>query len=810
MADGRAQQQGLDAGSKRNGAALPISIGHALPYFLPLAIYPLLVNASLLGGWWIAIPFVFAAFAGQLDPLFGTERRSADLNPARNPAGHSALIWYKLPLWLWAALWPPTLAFALWQMLVAGHLSPWEILFMAIALAAAAQGIFIVGHELVHQRTTWERRLGEILLASASYPHYATEHVYIHHALAGTPSDSGSAHKGQDFWSYFGTELKANLTGAWRLERERLARRNLPVWHPTNPFWRYLAAMAFWYALAYSMAGAWAVLAYAALSLCVILSMKLINYVQHYGLRRLRLPNRRYEKMQPHHAWSASHRLSNWRLFNAPRHPDHHTVDNRRYPLLQHTDETGAPQLPGTYAAMAWLAMRPTAWFRKMDPLVDQCRARFQPQIGDWSTYDSPALAARPEAFETITELRCAAPRLAEWANRTPELLDCLSAKEFTDLCLPDGFGPDVEFESIARRGLARLYWTLELGVEEMKEQIDDIPVRGVRETIEGVRHWLNSKCFQVGLHTLRGNLSPLEAETALTNLAEAAVAAVLSAVEEDFDRRVPDGGLAVVALGDLASRQTTPCAHFDILFIHQGESDGYYETLADRFLQALRELSRENLLFTPFPATPAAEKRAQAVHSVKAFSEHHRWVGSSGELLELTRARCLHVAGDPAIEKRFDKAKSDVLLLGTTADRLIAELREDAGGTDEPGPMTTESMPGGLWDIERAARCLQLTLSGDQGHITAQRADALLDTAVERHLFPEEAGQRLVETFKLYRRLRGARRLLIGEDRNMESAEPGVKSVIAQACGMDDFEALAAAMPKTAAQATADLAMLW
>ena len=285
---------------------------------------------------------------------------------------------------------------------------------------------------------------------------------------------------------------------------------------------------------------------------------------------------------------------------------------------------------------------------------------------------------------------------------------------------------------------------------------------------------------------------------------------AVLSAVEEDFDRRAPDGGLAVVALGDLASRQATPCVRFDILFVHQGESDGYYEVLAGRFLHALRELSRESLLFAPFPATPAAEKRAQAVHSVKAFSEHHRWVGSSVELLELTRARCLHVAGDPSIEGRFDEAKSDVLLLGTTADRLIAELREDAGGTDEPGPMTTESMPGGLWDIERAARCLQLTLGRDQGRIGAQRADALLDTAVERHLIPEDAGQRLVETYKLYRCLRGAQRLVIGEGRDMESAEPGIKSAIAQTCGMDDFEALTAAIPKTAAQATADLAMLW
>ena len=37
------------------------------------------------------------------------------------------------------------------------------------------------------------------------------------------------------------------------------------------------------------------------------------------------------------------------------------------------------------------------------------------------------------------------------------------------------GLGTNPEFEILARQGLARLYWTLELGVGEMKELIDDI-----------------------------------------------------------------------------------------------------------------------------------------------------------------------------------------------------------------------------------------------------------------------------------------------------------------------------------------------
>ena len=81
--------------------------------------------------------------------------------------------------------------------------------------------------------------MGEFLLASASYPQYATGHIYSHHAVVGTPMDLGAAPKGQSIWNYFPREVASNLTGAWRVERERLARRALPIWHYTNPFWRY-------------------------------------------------------------------------------------------------------------------------------------------------------------------------------------------------------------------------------------------------------------------------------------------------------------------------------------------------------------------------------------------------------------------------------------------------------------------------------------------------------------------------------------------------------------------------------------------
>ena len=54
------------------------SISNALPHFAPLLVFPLVLVAAVLGGWWIAGPFVFFILAGRFDTLFGLEERNMD------------------------------------------------------------------------------------------------------------------------------------------------------------------------------------------------------------------------------------------------------------------------------------------------------------------------------------------------------------------------------------------------------------------------------------------------------------------------------------------------------------------------------------------------------------------------------------------------------------------------------------------------------------------------------------------------------------------------------------------------------------
>ena len=766
------------------------SIRNALPHYLPLGIFPLIIAAALYGGWWLLPPFLFFAAATPLDRALGVDGRNMD--PARAPARR--LLWHNLPVWTWALLWPLTLIFGLWRILVADpSLAIWEEVLLAIILTMEAQAVFIVGHELVHRRTPWERRMGEFLLSSASYPQYATEHVYVHHAEVGTPHDVGSAPKGVSFWQYFPREIVSNLTNSWEVAGKLLARRRLPVWHYSNPFWRYGLYLAFWFSLVFWMGGIWAVLVFAALGFSCVFSMKISNYMQHYGLRRVRLPNGRWEKVSPRHSWNADWKFSNWMFFNMQRHADHHALASRQYPLLQINSPDESPHLPGTYSDLMNVVLRPRRWFEKMDPLVDQWRGHFYPEINDWSAYDSPVSAARPEALDAIIEIFASAPRLAGWIERNPELLDNLQEQEFTDLDLPKGFVADAEIESIARRGLARVYWTLDMSVEEMKGLVAEIPAADAKETAEVVRNWSNDKAFQIGMHVLRGNLSPAEARIALSNLAEASIVTVLSAVVADTaDRRGPlrNGGAATIFLGDLASRDVHPGVAADLLFVHDGSSASENARLCGRFRETLTGLASNSLLFSEFARDP----RSRRLLSLDDLAEHCRSVDVE-KIPDLTRARCVFETGDSGIGDRFDEARREVLADCAANPSLIAMLRRPSTDSAEPGVSSCVGMRGGLEEIERAARFVRLTTAGSGFDASVPDSASV----------PGGAGS-LAQAAATWRDLQGVMRLIAEEGFDAAAAGAKVKSFIAGACGYGDFGELESAVAETASRAAAEI----
>jgi alkane 1-monooxygenase len=93
--------------------------------------------------------------------------------------------------------------------------------------------------------------------------------------------------------------------------------------------------------------------------------LETVNYLEHYGLRRQKDADGRYERVRPAHSWNSNTVVANVFLFHLQRHSDHHAHPIRRYQTLRHFEE--APQLPSGYATMMVLALVPVLWRRVMD-----------------------------------------------------------------------------------------------------------------------------------------------------------------------------------------------------------------------------------------------------------------------------------------------------------------------------------------------------------------------------------------------------------------------------------------------------------
>lgn len=360
-------------------------VTQALPFWLSLALVPLAALAALQGGWTILlVPAATWWLFMILDRLTGKEERNADpMTP------ETALGWYRAITLIWFPVQFGLLCWLLWYVPRAAHLDGLEQfgVFFGMGVISGAVGINY-SHELMHQKSRLERWLADLLLATVLYSHFRSEHLRVHHLWVGTPRDPVTARYNEGFHRFLPRVLVQCHKSAWAAEVAMLARRGLPWWHQTNPYWCYAALQGGILLLALGIAGWAGVGLFLVQAAVAIWQLELVNYIEHYGLTRRHLGDGRYEHVQPRHSWNATYRASNWLLINLQRHSDHHYKPDRRFPLLQTYDEEEAPQLPLGYPVMTIAAMIPPVWKRVMNPRVKAWRRKFYPDITDWHPYN--------------------------------------------------------------------------------------------------------------------------------------------------------------------------------------------------------------------------------------------------------------------------------------------------------------------------------------------------------------------------------------------------------------------------------------
>ena len=83
-----------------------------------------------------------------------------------------------------------------------------------------------------------------------------------------------------------------------------------------------------------------------------------VNYIEHYGLLRLRTRSGRYERVKEIHSWNSNPVIGRIVLYELTRHSHHRYKSNKTYQVLDYHDER--PQMPYSHPTSMVLAMFPT------------------------------------------------------------------------------------------------------------------------------------------------------------------------------------------------------------------------------------------------------------------------------------------------------------------------------------------------------------------------------------------------------------------------------------------------------------------
>jgi alkane 1-monooxygenase len=239
--------------------------------------------------------------------------------------------------------------------------------------AATVAGVGInTAHELGHKRDSLERWLSKITLAQVCYGHFYVEHNRGHHVRVATPEDPASARFGESFWEFLPRSAFGGIRSAWHLEAQRVRRTGKSPWNPST--WRdndvvnaLVMSVLFW-GVMIAVFGP-ALIPYVIINAVYGSSLlEAVNYLEHYGLVRQKLPGGRYERCTPQHSWNSDHMVTNLFLYHLQRHSDHHANPTRRYQTLRSFEDS--PNLPAGYGALIGVTYITPVWRMLMDHRV--------------------------------------------------------------------------------------------------------------------------------------------------------------------------------------------------------------------------------------------------------------------------------------------------------------------------------------------------------------------------------------------------------------------------------------------------------
>ncbi|PQB05464.1 alkane 1-monooxygenase [Aureitalea marina] len=331
-------------------------------YTLPLTV---VIGLLLKGPWAYLTPvyaFVLVPIIETLMPIDSDNLEDKEQEQKAVSKFFDWLLYLNLPIVFGLVGW------YLWSISWAGYSTSELIgLTFSVGIALGSNGIN-VAHELGHRKTSWERTLGKILLIPSLYMHFYIEHNYGHHLHAATREDPASARYNQSVYSFWFTSISRQYLSAWRIQLDLLKRDGLGFISMKNDMLWYLIIQGLYLLAVFLMFGETALLIAVLIGVSSAILLETINYIEHYGLSRKKLPSGRYERVREVHSWNSNHVLGRVMLYELTRHSDHHYRAHKKYQLLEYHEVS--PQMPYGYPTSMVLSLFPPLWYAIMNKRI--------------------------------------------------------------------------------------------------------------------------------------------------------------------------------------------------------------------------------------------------------------------------------------------------------------------------------------------------------------------------------------------------------------------------------------------------------
>ena len=432
-------------------------------------------------------------------------------------------------------------------------------------------------------------------------------------------------------------------------------------------------------------------------------------------------------------------------------------------------------------------------------------------------------LNARPDLIALIADIMGTAPELSNWLRRSPNLLESALQRDFEDLELPEDLGLEREMEESARRGLVRLFYKLEFGIDEMIDDLKSAVEKAMpdgfdsQNMLDVERRWVQQRKFQVGVHMLRGYLTPVQASEPLSGIAQASVSVLLEDLQGQFAQvhgKVPGGKLAVLAFGKLGSQELTLASDLDLIFVYEIEpdasmSDGakalsptaYYARFCRRFINALTAPTNEGRPYEVDMRLRPSGKSGPIACMLETFESYQREKAWTWEILALTKARVIYSEGDlgqrlEAIFKQVLTTKRDPAVIKD--DILDMRRRIDEEFLESKGA-SIKYRHGGLMDLEMIAQYLQIRHAAEQPDILRRDSISVFEKAGELGLVDEDAAGELADAAVFWRNLQGMLILTAGSNQTDDDASDQLKRSLGRNYSASMFETFADDIQRTA-----------